>query len=270
MDGGISTLRRGEPPARDILAALETVLASESLRLSERNRRFLAFVVTQKVEGHGDRIKAYSIGVDVFGRDGTFDPTLDPIVRIEATRLRSALTAYYDDSGATDLIRISIPPGSYVPTFSWAPPEAGKQSGKQSAGSSEAALPVTIVVTDQSAKLDAEVALRSGLFVDGLVRLLSRARFKVYVVPSAERRAALEAIHEVFDHPGEAYSLDVAVRPMSEHRRYSWRFSDLRDGEVLSCDFRDFAASATPCFALIDDLAEFAADAIATALVARQ
>ena len=88
-----------EPSSEDVLSALQALFANDALRISERNRRFLSFVVTQTIEGRSDRIKAYSIGVDVFGRDDSFDPTVDPIVRIEATRLRSALTAYYDGMG---------------------------------------------------------------------------------------------------------------------------------------------------------------------------
>lgn len=268
MDNRISAFRPGEPSAEDILAALKAILSHDELRLSERNRRFLSFVVDQTVAGHSERIKAYTIGVDVFGRDEAFDPTLDPIVRIEATRLRSALTAYYDATGARDRIRIAIPPGSYVPTFAWAESSAEDEADMQPAGvqANKLAHAETIVVHDQSPQSDAEAALRGELFADALVRLLSQAQFKVHVVPSVERRAALDAIRELFSHPCEAYSLDLAVRPMLERRRYSWRFGDLRNGQVLSSDFRDYVISATPCFDLIDAVAEEAAQAVRGAL----
>src|SRR4029079_5385145 len=68
--------------------------------------------------GRGSRIKAYVIGVDVFGRPDDFNPNLDPIVRIEATRLRSALSAYYAVA-PREPIRIVMKPGSYVPSFEW-------------------------------------------------------------------------------------------------------------------------------------------------------
>jgi len=268
MDKGISAFRPGGPPAEDILAALKAILSHDELRLSERNRRFLSFVVNQTVAGHSERIKAYAIGVDVFGRDEAFDPTLDPIVRIEATRLRSALTAYYDATGARDRIRIAIPPGSYVPTFAWAIPLAEDEADTPPAGAQPARLTrsETIIVHDQSPRSDAEAALRGELFSDALVRLLSKAQFKVHVVPSVERRAALDAIRELFTHPGEAYSLDLAVRPMLERRRYSWRFGDLRNGKVLSSDFRDYVIATAPCFDLIDAVADEAAQAVMDAL----
>src|SRR5271170_4280666 len=107
-----------EPSTAGVESALETLLIEDRLRLSERNRRFLAFVVSEALAGREDRIKAYSVGVDVFGRGADFDPTIDPIVRIEATRIRSALASYYDKFGSENQIRITIPPGSYVPVFS--------------------------------------------------------------------------------------------------------------------------------------------------------
>jgi hypothetical protein len=259
-----------EPPPDEVLSALQTLLNAETLRISERNKRFLGFVVTQTIHGQADRIKAYSIGVDVFGRDDSFDPTVDPIVRIEATRLRSALTAYYDGAGSQDRVRITIPRGSYVPTFVWSPglAKAGRDSEIAAALALEVT-PVAVVIHDHSDSADPEVELRGELFTDALLPLLRKARFKTLVVPSVERSAASGAIQELFAHPGETYSLDIAVRPLAERRRYSWRFSDLRNGEVLASDFRDFLAKATPCFELIDDLADHAVKSISAVIAAR-
>ena len=64
------------------------IIADPRFRTSSRNRDFLSYIVDALLEGRADRIKAYFIAVDVFGRPESFDPTLDPIVRIEATRLR--------------------------------------------------------------------------------------------------------------------------------------------------------------------------------------
>lgn len=272
MDEDCLTTEQPEPSAQDVLGALDALLASETLRLSERNRRFLSFVVTQTVAGRADRIKAYAIGVDVFGRDETFDPTLDPIVRIEATRLRTALTGYYENGGEADRVRIAIPPGSYVPTFSWAPAadDGGRKGGAIAPLSATKALSPTIVIHDHSGLADPEVALRGELFADALVTLLRKAGFRILVVPPAERSAAAEAIHAVFAHPGNACSLDIAVRPLMERRRYSWRFTDLRNSEVLASDFCDCPVAKTPCFDLIDGIAEAAVDAIAAELAIRR
>ena len=82
-----------------VRAELRRILASPILRRSERNRRFLAYVVEEALAGRADRIKAYTIATSVFGRDERFDPQLDSIVRIEAGRLRRSLERYYLTDG---------------------------------------------------------------------------------------------------------------------------------------------------------------------------
>ena len=96
---------------------LARILSSGAFDASERNRRFLRYVVEQTLGGRGHRIKAYDVAVTVFGRDDSFDPQSDPIVRIEASRLRRSLERYYLLAGQGDPIRIEIPKGGYVPMF---------------------------------------------------------------------------------------------------------------------------------------------------------
>jgi TolB-like protein len=104
----------------EIRNGLSRILASADFDTSERNRRFLSYIVTETLAGRADRIKAYTIATSVFGRDHTFDPQVDSIVRIEAGRLRRSLERYYLTSGAADPVRITIPRGSYVPDFAYA------------------------------------------------------------------------------------------------------------------------------------------------------
>jgi adenylate cyclase len=96
---------------------LRRVLGSADFDASERNRNFLTYAVEAALEGRADRIKAYTIATHVFGRDASFDPQLDTIVRIEAGRLRRSLERYYLKAGANDPVRITIPRGAYVPFF---------------------------------------------------------------------------------------------------------------------------------------------------------
>ena len=86
---------------------------SSSRRLSE----MLVYIVEETLSGRGSRIKQYSIAVAVFGRDESFDPQADPIVRICAGRLRRALDAYYKVAGSNDRLLISIPLGRYEAQF---------------------------------------------------------------------------------------------------------------------------------------------------------
>lgn len=107
------------PPAAQVRDALERVLSSEMFARSERARDFLRYLVHQDLAGNADRLKGYSIAVDVFGRDGSFDPATDTVVRVQAGRLRDLLDQYYSGEGADDMVRISIPRGSYVPNYAF-------------------------------------------------------------------------------------------------------------------------------------------------------
>lgn len=108
----------GDTPKPDeITAAAERLIASDVFSRSPQLGAFLRFVVDAVLHGKSDRIKAYTIGVEVLRRDSRFDPQLDPIVRVEATRLRRAIERYYAGPGADDPIIIDLPRGTYVPTF---------------------------------------------------------------------------------------------------------------------------------------------------------
>lgn len=93
----------------------ERILASEGFSGSERLSRFLRFAVEAKLRGEGDQLKEYLVGREVFDRDDAYDPRMDPIVRVEARRLRSKLEEYYSGSGRLDPIRIRLPKGGYAP-----------------------------------------------------------------------------------------------------------------------------------------------------------
>jgi TolB-like protein len=104
--------------ATSVHEALERVLASPGFDASARHRRLLEYLVDETLAGRADRLKGLTIAIDVFGRDAaTYDREADPVVRIEAAKLRRRLKSYYLSAGQEDPIRIDIPKGTYVPTF---------------------------------------------------------------------------------------------------------------------------------------------------------
>src|ERR1043166_8978691 len=103
----------------EIRAALQRMIVSDVFSRSPQLGAFLRFVVEAVLHGKADRIKAYTIGVAVLRRDTKFDPQLDPIVRVEATRLRRAIERYYTGPGASDAVMIALPRGGYVPRITW-------------------------------------------------------------------------------------------------------------------------------------------------------
>jgi adenylate cyclase len=107
------------PTAEEVRVHLPLLLGSTEFNTSERNKRFLTYVVDETLGGRADRIKAYNIALTVFDRAEDFDPLIDPIVRIEASRLRRSLEHYYLTAGKSDRVRIDIPKGSYAATFAY-------------------------------------------------------------------------------------------------------------------------------------------------------
>jgi hypothetical protein len=105
------------PTAEEIRAALERIVASTNFRRSPQLVAFLRFVVESALGGKTEHIKSYTIGVEALRRGEYFDPQVDPIVRVEAARLRKALASYSVGEGARHPLTIEIPLGGYVPTF---------------------------------------------------------------------------------------------------------------------------------------------------------
>jgi adenylate cyclase len=96
---------------------LALMLKSDLFILSERQSRFLQYIVEKTLEGEGKKLKQYSIGIDVFDRDVAFDPTIDSIVRVEAGRLRAKLREYYSSLGSEDPVWIELSKGKYAVDF---------------------------------------------------------------------------------------------------------------------------------------------------------
>ncbi len=100
-----------------VFAALSSIVRSGEFAASPQLASFLTFSVRQTLEGQGQSLKAYTIATEVLGRSANFDPQNDPIVRVEATRLRRAIDRYYATDGAQDRIRITMPKGAYSVLF---------------------------------------------------------------------------------------------------------------------------------------------------------
>jgi len=100
-----------------IRSQAERILQSDAFLRSKRMQRFLSFAVDQALKGSSDSLNERSIARYVFDKKESFNPCLDPIVRIEVGRLRSKLRQYYAEEGGADVIRIAFRKRSYLPTF---------------------------------------------------------------------------------------------------------------------------------------------------------
>ena len=100
-----------------VRAQLDRILSSPTFQQGDKLKRFLKFIVLEAVAGRRHELKEYVIGVQVFGKEDTFDPRTDPIVRVQARRLRAKLVRYYREEGRADETQIELPKGGYAPVF---------------------------------------------------------------------------------------------------------------------------------------------------------
>lgn len=97
--------------------SLERILATEAFQRSPRLASLLQYLVERHLAGDDNSLKESVIGAELFERGTDFDPRIDSVVRVTATKLRSRLEAYYESEGASDPLIIDLPKGSYVPQF---------------------------------------------------------------------------------------------------------------------------------------------------------
>lgn len=168
-DGG-DACRDERPTSAEIRNQLDRITGSPAFSVPERLRHFFSYVVEETLAGRSRRIKAYSIATEVFGRDANFDIQNDPVVRIEAGRLRRALERYYLVAGQFDPVLIDIPKGGYVPQFSLrsqptterSPREASALPGPPSGWQQRWTLTAIVVAVVACAAVYLALAMREG------------------------------------------------------------------------------------------------------------
>ena len=111
---------------------MHRVLASRLFANSPKKTRFLDFVAEQTLQGNGDKLNEYLIGVEVYERGVDFDPQKDPIVRVQAYEIRRLLKKYYKEEGKDNLVRMDLPSGHYLPIFARRedPPQSAEGIGR--------------------------------------------------------------------------------------------------------------------------------------------
>jgi adenylate cyclase len=150
-------------PAEAVRAQLDRIVQSPRFKASDKQKHFLEFVVNETLKSRASQIKAYSIAMAVYGRPKSFNPQEDPIVRVEAGRLRRALANYYLASDGNDPVRIEIPKGGYVPEFIHTPEPPDPIGVDFPAGPAIALLPLANLSGDEG----------QDYFVDGLTEELT-------------------------------------------------------------------------------------------------
>jgi tetratricopeptide (TPR) repeat protein len=143
--GGVEGPQVGVSQA-EVRAQLQRILAEPTFLRSERLSRFLAFVVNATLKGEQNGLKEYQLGVEVCDRGKSYDPRTDPVVRVEARRLRSALESYYANGGRDDSIIISLPKGGYVSSFTRRDTNPVKQKSRSARSKWASAVSAVVLV----------------------------------------------------------------------------------------------------------------------------
>ncbi len=154
---------------------MQRIFDSTEMQGSARRRNLLKYLVEETLAGRANQLKGYSIALAVFDRDEDFNPGDDPIVRLEAGRLRRSLDTYYANAGRDDLVRITIPKGSYGAHFTWQARNASVESFDRAAPeipTSLASLETSPTAPDKggvrSARLIIAIAAAAVLALSGL------------------------------------------------------------------------------------------------------
>jgi serine/threonine-protein kinase len=219
---------------RAISDQLERVLASDTFRQAARLKRFLTFVVREAMAGRSDQLKEYVVGVQVFDRETGFDPRTDPIVRVQARRLRSRLAKYYRDEGTQDRLLIDLPKGRYAPLF------------QQREASSDGRPPAHVVSQNTVAVadiVDCSPGRTVGFVCEGLraelIHAITRTEgLRVVAAPAQSAHASRDdSRNGATVHP--AFVISGSVRTDGRRLRLMAHIIDSPTGTFLSSDSAD-------------------------------
>jgi hypothetical protein len=144
--------------AGEIQAQLQRMLENPHFSHSRRFPTFLRFVVSRTLAGQTELLKERTIGIEVFGKDPDYDTASDPIVRVTAAEIRKRIAQYYQESGHEQELKISLPPGSYVPQFHW------PRNSAEAAPTAEAVQPSGPTPEPQTAAVQSIATAPDGVF----------------------------------------------------------------------------------------------------------
>ncbi len=216
---------------------LGRILESELFRRSDRLSRFLEFSVQAALNGDSARVKEYVIGVEVFDRGQHFDPRIDPVVRVEARRLRTRLKQWHDTVGQGSALTIELPSGSYAAEIrqrAYSPPPLPVPC----AAKKIAVLPFA------NLNGDPELDYFSDGLTEELIHGLTRVKaLHVVAWSSASRLKGQEDLATIRDRLQVENILRGTVRRSGDRLRMTAQLIDAADGHYLWSEAWDRAAS---------------------------
>ncbi len=247
-------------PAVQIEAALQRILASGLFRRSLRHRHFLRHVVRAALAAEHDELKEVIIGIEVFGRVlASYDPRTDPVVRVEAGRLRQKLERFYAGEGASEPFEITIPVGGYLPRFVPRPPAAER---------AEACRSIAVLPFANLSDHPDDAALSIGLanqLIDTLGRMpVLKVVARVSALDAGGRDLPLKTVGKLL---GVDHVVEGSLQRSGMRIRCVARLSRVRDGvQLWSQRFDASDAASAELFDFQDRIAAAVLDGVAKAL----
>ena len=240
-----------------IRISVNIMLASPLFAGSPRQQRFLNYLVSHTLAGNAERLKGYTIALEVFDRSTEFDPSLDAIVRVEATRLRNKLREYYETLGKDDSVRITLPKGSYAIEFCLQEPIPSKSTYLTPVNPrmiddrpSIAVLPFANIGKDNAKEYFAD-----GI-VDSLITMFSRLSgiFIISRQSSFAYKNTSKTSEQIATELGVRYLLEGSVQHAGSAVRVTAQLVDAVNGGQVWCDRYD--RKLKDVFALQDELTQ--------------
>ena len=224
-----------ESDQKAIREQLVRILNSGPFHQSQRRQRFLEYLVNETLAGRGERLKAYNVALEVFERPETFDPITDPLVRIEAARLREKLREYYGTDGQDDPIHIDLPKGTYTPQIEFrhegAPPIARREAPPTREGSST--VPAVAVLPFDDLSADQNLGYLGDGVAEDIITALSRFPDLVVVARTSSFAYKGKAVdvRQVGKDLGVGYVVEGSVRKNGDKLRIVAQLIDAKTCE---------------------------------------
>ena len=253
-----------ESDQKAIREQLVRILNSGPFHQSQRRQRFLEYLVNETLAGRGERLKGYNVALEVFDRPETFDPTVDPLVRIEAARLRDKLREYYETDGQDDPIHIDLPKGTYTPQIEFRHEGAPRIARRKAPPTQEVSSTVPSVAVLPFDDLSADQNL--GYLGDGVAEdiITALSRFPDLVVVARGSSFAYKGkavdMRQVGKELGVGYVVEGSVRKDGDKLRIVSQLIDTKNGEHVWAE--RFDRSGTDPWALQDEVTGMIVSAI--------
>lgn len=255
---------------KSVHAELEKILGGEAFAQSERLKRFLRLAVEEVLQGRGRQLKEYLIGVEVFDRHHTYDPRTDPIVRVEAPRLRSKLEEYYRTEGREDHVLIGLPKGAYVPVFRKREPNAFQaESNPAKPRSADECRTIAVLPFADLSRENDQGYFCCGMADDLITALTQLDRWRVVSRASAfQFRSKAHDVRAIGRRLNAGMVLEGSVQKVGQRFRVTAQLTSVADGYHLWSE--RYEREMKDVFAIQDEISKAIVKKLRVNLVGRQ